>query len=77
MKNTAHPLLEAYQLGDLKLKNRVVMASLTRGRATNIGMVPSPLMAEYYAQRASAGQSRVADCHSAEQRSRFHSARPL
>ena len=55
MKNTAHPLLEAYQLGDLKLKNRVVMASLTRGRATNIGMVPTPLMAEYYAQRASAG----------------------
>ena len=55
MKNTAQPLLEAYQLGHLKLKNRVVMASLTRGRATNIGMVPTPLMAEYYAQRASAG----------------------
>jgi N-ethylmaleimide reductase len=55
MKNTAQPLLEEYQLGDLKLKNRVVMASLTRGRATNAGLVPTPLMAEYYAQRASAG----------------------
>ncbi|MDJ1486029.1 alkene reductase [Cytophagaceae bacterium YF14B1] len=55
MKNTAQPLLEEYQLGDLTLKNRVVMASLTRGRATNAGLVPTPLMAEYYAQRASAG----------------------
>jgi len=31
------------------------MASLTRGRATNAGLVPTPLMAKYYAQRASAG----------------------
>lgn len=42
-------------LGNLKLKNRVVMASLTRGRAVNPGLVPTALMAEYYAQRASAG----------------------
>lgn len=55
MKNTTKPLLEEYQLGDLKLKNRVVMASMSRGRATNEGLVPTPLMAEYYAQRASAG----------------------
>lgn len=55
MKNTAQPLLEEYQLGDLILKNRVVMASMTRGRTTNAGLVPTPLMAEYYAQRASAG----------------------
>ena len=52
---TTQPLLEEYQIGDLKLKNRVVMASLTRGRATNAGLVPTHLMAEYYAQRASAG----------------------
>lgn len=31
------------------------MASMTRGRATNPGLIPTPLMAEYYAQRASAG----------------------
>lgn len=55
MKDTTQPLLEEYQLGGLKLKNRVVMASMTRGRATNGGLVPTPLMAEYYAQRASAG----------------------
>ncbi|MCF6406244.1 alkene reductase [Chitinophaga filiformis] len=55
MKNIVQPLLEDYQIGDLKLKNRVVMASLTRGRATNAGLVPTPLMARYYAQRASAG----------------------
>ena len=55
MKNTAQPLLEEYQLGDLTLKNRVVMASMTRGRATNAGLVPTALMAAYYAQRASAG----------------------
>jgi N-ethylmaleimide reductase len=52
MKNTAQPLLEEYQLGDLKLKNRVIMAPMTRARATNAGLVPTPLMARYYAQRA-------------------------
>lgn len=55
MENTSQPLLEAYHLGDLKLKNRVVMASLTRGRATNPDLIPTAMMAEYYAQRASAG----------------------
>ncbi|MDN5512635.1 alkene reductase [Acinetobacter sp.] len=42
------------QFGELKLKNRVVMAPLTRSRATS-DRVPTPMMAEYYAQRASAG----------------------
>ncbi|MGF2880210.1 alkene reductase [Acinetobacter johnsonii] len=41
-------------LGDLHLKNRVIMAPLTRSRAT-ADRVPTALMAEYYAQRASAG----------------------
>ena len=40
-------------LGPLTLQNRVVMAPLTRSRAT--GNVPNALMAEYYAQRASVG----------------------
>jgi len=39
--------------GALHLPNRIVMAPLTRNRAPNA--VPTPLMAEYYAQRASAG----------------------
>ncbi|HEX6430420.1 MAG TPA: alkene reductase [Niastella sp.] len=55
MRNTTQALLEEYQLGDLKLKNRVIMAPMTRARASNAGLAPTPLMATYYAQRASAG----------------------
>ncbi|MBK1641544.1 alkene reductase [Chromatium okenii] len=47
-------LFQPYQLGNLKLANRIVMAPLTRSRA-GAGDVPTPLMATYYAQRASAG----------------------
>src|ERR1700680_5220984 len=43
-----------YQLGDLELNNRLVMAPMTRSRAVE-GNVPNPLAATYYAQRASAG----------------------
>lgn len=39
----------------LSLANRVVMAPMTRSRADNPGNVATDLMAEYYAQRASAG----------------------
>jgi N-ethylmaleimide reductase len=47
-------LFAPYQLGSLTLANRIVMAPLTRSRA-GAGDVPTPLMATYYAQRASAG----------------------
>jgi len=47
------PLFESVQLGDLTLPNRLVMAPLTRTRA--IDHMPNNLMAEYYAQRTSAG----------------------
>jgi N-ethylmaleimide reductase len=47
-------LLESYQLGPYTLKNRIVMAPLTRNRAGS-GNVPQPMNAEYYRQRASAG----------------------
>ncbi len=47
-------LLEPFQLGDLTLKNRVVLAPMTRARA-GVERLPNALMAEYYAQRASAG----------------------
>jgi len=40
-------------LGSLVLQNRMVMAPMTRGRA--IGNIPNALMADYYAQRGSAG----------------------
>ncbi|WP_313304673.1 alkene reductase [Stutzerimonas balearica] len=47
-------LFDPTTLGDLPLKNRIVMAPLTRCRA-DAGRVPSELMVEYYRQRASAG----------------------
>ncbi|MBB4079830.1 N-ethylmaleimide reductase [Lewinella aquimaris] len=46
-------LLSEYQLGNTTLKNRVVMAPLTRSRAE--GNVPNSLMTTYYANRATAG----------------------
>jgi len=47
-------LFSPVRLGDIDLANRVVMAPMTRGRA-GPGDVPTPLMVEYYRQRASAG----------------------
>lgn len=47
-------LFEPLSLGDITLPNRIVMAPLTRCRAS-AGRVPNELMAEYYAQRAGAG----------------------
>jgi N-ethylmaleimide reductase len=47
-------LFSPFDLSGLLLKNRVVMAPMTRSRAGNERM-PNSLMAEYYAQRASAG----------------------
>jgi N-ethylmaleimide reductase len=46
-------LFDPMPLGILHLPNRVVMAPLTRNRAPDA--IPTALMAEYYAQRASAG----------------------
>lgn len=47
-------LFSPARFGAIELPNRVVMSSLTRNRAA-AGNVPTPLMAEYYRQRASAG----------------------
>lgn len=47
-------LFDPIKVGDLTWPNRIVMAPLTRCRAA-AGRVPTALMAEYYAQRASAG----------------------
>ena len=47
-------LFDPVQMGDIALANRIVMAPLTRDRA-GPGRTPTPLMAEYYAQRADAG----------------------
>jgi N-ethylmaleimide reductase len=47
-------LFSPTRLGDLRIKNRLVMPPMTRSRAS-AGDVANELMAEYYAQRASAG----------------------
>ena len=47
-------LFSPITLGDYSLRNRVVMAPMTRSRADAQG-VPSPLAAEYYGSRADAG----------------------
>lgn len=49
------PLLDPVKLGRYLLKNRVVMAPLTRSRADNPDKAPTELHAQYYAQRASSG----------------------
>ncbi|TCJ29998.1 N-ethylmaleimide reductase [Nocardioides jejuensis] len=48
-------LFEPLTVGAVELPHRVVMAPLTRMRATQPGDVPNELMAEYYTQRAGAG----------------------
>lgn len=50
---TTNKLLSPYQLGTINLKNKMVMAPMTRCRA--LGNVPNDLMAEYYRQRSGAG----------------------
>ncbi len=47
-------LFDPIQIGELHLPNRIIMAPLTRCRASE-GRVPNALMKEYYVQRASAG----------------------
>ena len=44
-----------YYVGELHLKNRIIMAPMTRCRTPAPAFVPGAVTAEYYAQRASAG----------------------
>lgn len=54
--NKENNVLQPYTMGDLELPNRVVMAPMTRSRATNAGNAPEEgLHDSYYAQRATAG----------------------
>lgn len=48
-------LFTSFNLREHTLRNRIVMAPLTRNRATHGTDVPQALNAEYYAQRADAG----------------------
>ena len=53
-RNDQDALFDPAQFGALALGNRIVMAPMTRSRADTDG-VPTDVMADYYAQRASAG----------------------
>ena len=48
-----YKLFSSFKVGSTEVKNRVVMAPMTRSRA--IGNIPNTLMAEYYKQRSGAG----------------------
>lgn len=48
-------LLSPIKVGSVELKNRMVMAPLTRNRASQPGDIPTDMNARYYAQRAGAG----------------------
>jgi N-ethylmaleimide reductase len=54
MPSDTQSLFSSFRLGSLELKNRMVMAPMTRSRALE-GNVPNPLASTYYVQRASAG----------------------
>ncbi len=52
---SVHSLFTPFRMGALELPNRIVMAPLTRMRASPADHVPTDLQARYYAQRAAAG----------------------
>ena len=54
MRQQAISLFDGVRIGDLELRNRIVMAPMTRSRAGR-GDEPTALAAEYYRQRAEAG----------------------
>jgi N-ethylmaleimide reductase len=54
LQKTDSGLFQPITIGDLALKNRIVMAPLTRSRSSDAG-VPPAFAADYYAQRATAG----------------------
>jgi len=49
-------IFSKYNLGNLELKNRIIMSPMTRSRATD--NIPNDLMAKYYKQRADAERKR-------------------
>jgi N-ethylmaleimide reductase len=56
MSHSGEPaLFKPLRIGDIELKNRIVMAPLTRNRATRGSDAPNELNVEYYRQRAGAG----------------------
>ncbi|WP_186055191.1 alkene reductase [Burkholderia gladioli] len=55
MNSSSDILFQPFKLGEIELPNRIIMASMSRARTEDPELVPVPLQAEYYRQRASAG----------------------
>src|SRR5438105_338724 len=53
-QNMNSVLFQPFRMHDLSLRNRIILSPMTRGRA-GTARIPNRLMAEYYAQRSSAG----------------------
>lgn len=53
--NTTANWADPITVGDLHSRNRIMMAALTRCRCNPEDNIPTPLLAEYYGQRAGAG----------------------
>lgn len=51
----SNKLFSPFTLGGLTLPNRIAMAPMTRCRAANPAIAPTPMMVEYYGLRADAG----------------------
>ncbi len=69
-------LFEPLRLGGLRLAHRVVMAPLTRMRATVPGNAPNALNAEYYGQRASEGGLIITEATQVDQTGQGYPATP-
>ena len=54
VRRAPEALFQPARIGDIPVKNRIVMSPMTRARAGD-GLEPVALNAEYYAQRATAG----------------------
>lgn len=70
------PLFQPVSLGALPLQHRVVMAPLTRMRATRPGDAPHALNAEYYGQRASKGGLIVTEATDISEQARGYPGAP-
>ena len=55
MNSYLSSLFTPVTLGEVELPNKIVMASMSRARTDNPGLIPNELQVEYYRQRASAG----------------------
>ncbi|GAB3829049.1 alkene reductase [Hymenobacter jeollabukensis] len=55
MSNITPKLFSSFQLGPIELPNRIVMAPMTRSRATNPETAATDSVVKYYVQRATAG----------------------